>query len=312
MIAGTGKSTRIRRPIPVAVGLLLMAAWAQTSAAQVARPLPRPDHVVVVIEERHSFSQIIGSPRAPFINALARRGALFTRSHHLDRQSLPNYLSLFSGSNQGYTRNACPSGPFETPNLGAALFDAGLSFAGYAEGLPGVGSTACRSGSYVRRHNPWVSWQGSPAHAIPAEANRPFASFPDDFRRLPTLSFVVPDLDHDMHNGSIRSGDEWLQWGLGRYVDWAMANNSLLILTFDEGAPLRESRVVTLFVGPMVVPGLYDEPITPFHLLRTLEDLYNLPHAGQSATAAPILDIWGATDPPGAVEAWPISRLNDP
>lgn len=43
MIAGTGKSTRIRRPIPAAVGLLLMAAWAQTSAAQVARgPYPGP------------------------------------------------------------------------------------------------------------------------------------------------------------------------------------------------------------------------------------------------------------------------------
>jgi hypothetical protein len=28
----------------------------------------------------------------------------------------------------------------------------------------------------------------------PASANQPFSAFPGDFTRLPTLSFVVPDL----------------------------------------------------------------------------------------------------------------------
>jgi hypothetical protein len=38
--------------------------------------LPRPDHIVIVIEENKSFSQIIGNKDAPWINELARRGAL--------------------------------------------------------------------------------------------------------------------------------------------------------------------------------------------------------------------------------------------
>src|SRR3954463_5835700 len=63
--------------------------------------LPRPDHIVVVVEENHSFDSIIGSKAAPYINALAREGALFTRSFALTHPSQPNYIALFSGSTQG-------------------------------------------------------------------------------------------------------------------------------------------------------------------------------------------------------------------
>jgi phosphatidylinositol-3-phosphatase len=41
---------------------------------------PRPDHIVIVIEENHSYSQIIDSPDAPYINGLAVQGAVFTQS----------------------------------------------------------------------------------------------------------------------------------------------------------------------------------------------------------------------------------------
>jgi hypothetical protein len=38
---------------------------------------------------------------------------------------------------------------------------------------------------------------------------------------LPAISFVVPDLRHDMHDGSVASGDRWLRKKLDRYVRWA-------------------------------------------------------------------------------------------
>src|SRR5262249_349591 len=65
--------------------------------------LPRPDHVVVVIEENHSLSEIIGPADAPYINSLAQQGALMTASTGVEHTSQPNYLDLFSGSNQGTT-----------------------------------------------------------------------------------------------------------------------------------------------------------------------------------------------------------------
>ena len=69
--------------------------------APVANGVPRPDHVVIVIEENHSYGEIIGSSFAPYINSLATRGALFTQSYAITHPSQPNYLDLFSGSNQG-------------------------------------------------------------------------------------------------------------------------------------------------------------------------------------------------------------------
>jgi acid phosphatase len=54
-----------------------------------ARGLPRPDHVVVVVEENHSYAQIMGNSAAPYINSLVRAGALFTAAHGVTHPSLP-------------------------------------------------------------------------------------------------------------------------------------------------------------------------------------------------------------------------------
>jgi len=150
----------------------------------------RPDHTVIVVLENRSASQVIGSPEAPCLNALAASGALFTNAYAATtpyatitpgdttqlaaRPSQPNYLYLFSGSNQGvlpewfqspgspYTGTAshdaqgkalpAPLGgvpvgvgnglvpaawrPFTTPNLGAAIRAAGASYASFSESLP--------------------------------------------------------------------------------------------------------------------------------------------------------------------------------
>ena len=53
------------------------------------------------MEENHGYSEIIGSKYVPYINSLASAGALFTKSYAITHPSQPNYLELFSGSNQG-------------------------------------------------------------------------------------------------------------------------------------------------------------------------------------------------------------------
>jgi|GEM_PF-4072826 len=85
----------------------LLAMLLVTQSA-IGSELPRPDHIVIVIEENKSFSQIIGNKDAPYINELAKRGALFTRSYGITHPSQPNYLALFSGSTRGITSNTCP------------------------------------------------------------------------------------------------------------------------------------------------------------------------------------------------------------
>ena len=86
---------------------LYAASFAQESS--ILQPsIPRPAHVVVVVEENHGYSQIIGSSQAPYINTLASQGALFTNSSGIAHPSQPNYLAIFSGSTQGIIDDSCP------------------------------------------------------------------------------------------------------------------------------------------------------------------------------------------------------------
>ena len=125
--------------------------------------LPRPAHVVVIVEENHTLAQIVGSGSAPYIDALVRRGALFTHATGVTHPSLPNYLALFAGVTND-NGDGCPATGFSpaAPNLASELHAAGLSFAGYAEAMPGAGSHACAAGTYARKHAPWVAFSNVP------------------------------------------------------------------------------------------------------------------------------------------------------
>jgi hypothetical protein len=282
-------------------GLMLIGVPPRANAAF---GVPRPAHVVVVIEENHSFSEIIGFASAPYINSLAQHGAVFTQSFAIEHPSLPNYLDLFSGSNQGVNNDNCPFS-FSTANLGAGLISAGLTFGGFSEDLPSIGFAGCTSGSYWRKHNPWVDFDTAP-NAVPTADNLPFTAWPADLNQLPTVSFVVPNQLNDMHDGTIAQGNIWLQQHLDAYVQFAKTHNSLLILTFDEDDSSLNNQITTIFVGPMVVPGQYSEHVDHFRVLRTIEDMYGLGYAGSSAATTPITDCWAT---PTAAPASIVGRI---
>lgn len=250
-----------------------------------AQPLPRPDHVVIVIEENKSFSQIIGNKDAPWINELAKRGALFTQSYGVTHPSQPNYLALFSGSTRRITSNTCPL-DLNGANLASELLAKGLSFASYSESMPETGYDGCIWGAYMRKHNPIANWKELSAW------NQPFSAFPTDYTQLPTVAFVVPDQRNDMHDGSIAQGDAWLKKNIEGYARWAMTHNSLLIVTFDEDDGSEGNRIATIFVGQRVKPGRYRQRINHYNLLRTVEDMYGLPYPDESAGAQAVTGVW--------------------
>jgi hypothetical protein len=272
------------------------------SRVLMAAGLPRPDHVVIVVEENHSYGQIFGRviqpipvipnlrSTAPYMRSLARHGALMRNFRAETHPSQPNYLALFSGSTQGVTTDGTPPELFTTPNLGGQLIAAGLTFAGYSESMPSAGFTGAEAagGLYARKHNPWADFAD-----VPPSANRPFTDFPKskDFASLPTVSFVVPNQENDMHSGSIRAADDWLRGHMRKYVRWARRHNSLLILTWDEGSG-DDNHIATVFAGAHVRRGRYDQPANHYDLLRTVQDMYGLPHAGASADAQPITGVF--------------------
>jgi len=252
--------------------------------------------------ENHAYSQIIGSTAAPHINALANdaSSALFTQSFAIEHPSQPNYLDLYSGSNQGVTDDNIPAGiPFTTPNLGRELIDASLSFTTFSEDLPSVGYNGATSGAYARKHNPAANWMGTGTNQIPPTTNQPFTAFPSsaNYASLPTVCYVVPNQDNDMHNGSdpsrITTADNWMYNNLNNYMEWAKTHNSLFILTFDEDNFSEGNRIVTIFTGAMVAAGQYSNHIDHYSVLRTIEDMYGLPYAGNASS--PITNCWKST-----------------
>lgn len=271
--------------------------------------LPAYKHIIVVIEENHDYDALIGSTNSPYITWLSENGALFTDSHGVSHPSQPNYLALFSGSTQGIVDDKClmSETPYIAPNLGAALLNKGLTFKGYAETMPSEGylpcvyktSTITGQSLYARKHAPWVNWIGTKANDIPASVSVPMTEFPSDYKDLPTVAFVIPNMDNDMHNigapgdaAAIQRGDKWLKENISKYAEWAKKHDSLLIVTFDEDdARTAVNQIPTIFYGAHVKTGKYNEHITHYNVLHTLEAMYKLP-ADDKQDASVITDVW--------------------
>jgi phosphatidylinositol-3-phosphatase len=271
--------------------------------------IPRPDHVVVLIEEDHSYSQILGGPLlpreiwpvqlpslldiAPHMRQLADHSASFTQAFSVGNNNFLDYQALFSGY-VPKQQEAPPGSPLTDPNLASELNAAGLSFGGYAEGLPRAGYIGSDKGDYTRSHNPWVEFSN-----VPATENLPFARFPRHYAALPTVSYVVPNEQNNMHSGQVQDADNWYQSNIAPYANWAMSHNSLLVVTWDESHQSND-QIPTLFYGPMVRRGQYSEHITQRNILATIQDMYGLAPTGASASATPITDIFATRAQAGA------------
>ena len=256
---------------------------------------PQYDHIVIVFFENHEYDSILASPDALYIHELIDdpQTALLTQSYALTHPSQPNYLMFFSGENQGVTTNEHPPVSFTTPNLAAQLIDSGYTFISYSEGLPYPGYDGDIFGRYARKHNPVANWMGPLKNQVDSSLNQPLTAFPTDFNDLPTISFVIPDMDNSMHDGPIGLGDAWLRTHLSDYATWAKENNSLLIVTFDEGNyEPTGNHILTLFTGDHIAGGAYTELVNHYNILRTLQDIYNLPHCGNSKTHYPIQTVF--------------------
>ncbi|MEW1907487.1 alkaline phosphatase family protein [Kitasatospora sp. NPDC085895] len=295
-ISTPGRHRRSRKKIalavavPTAVAAGLATTLTGTGAASAAATVPKPDHVVVVVMENHAYNQIIGSKDAPYINQLAKGGAVLKASYGITHPSQPNYFALFSGGTQGISGDGCyKAGSMTAANLGSELIAAKKTWGSYNEGLPSEGSTTCKSGKYAQKHNPWFAFKN-----VPASTGHTFGQFPSDFSKLPTVSFVVPNLCSDMHDCSIGTGDGWLKKNLDPYASWAKTHNSLLVITYDEDNKHSGNQIPTVLYGQPVKAG--SQPTTKYNhydVLRTLEDLAGVgSHAGKAAGASDISGVW--------------------
>lgn len=264
--------------------------------------VPQFNKIVLVIGENTKASSVLGNTTdAPYINSLATNGVALYQSYAIEHPSQPNYLDLFSGSNQGVTDDNLPASHFTTANLARELINAGKSYINYSEDLPGVGYDGSSSGLYVRKHNAVANWMGAGTNQVPTTTNQPFTAFPTDFSLLPDVSYVIPNLCSDGHDvcapysNRTKQYDAWVQSHLDTYKQWCINNNSLLIVTYDEDDFTSTNRIATVFYGAHTQVGTYNQTVNHFNVLRTIEQAKGLTvHAGAAATATAIDFCWSS------------------
>jgi len=228
--------------------------------------MPAYDHIVVVIEENHALGEIIGNPQAPYTNSLASGGALLTNYHAITHPSEPNYFALYAGSTFGVADDADYAEP--DPSLATVLQAAGKTFIGYVD--PGS----------PRKHNPWESFPEG------FSIERSTGAFPTDFSQLPDVAFVVPNLNDDMHDGTIQQADTWLQNNISAYAQWALTHHSLLMVVWDEDDSSAGNRIPGILHGANINPGTDNTSYSHYDILASLAGSSGLTAPNNGATAA--------------------------
>ena len=266
--------------IALALSITWLGVCSPTLAADTVALVPAYDHIVVVVMENRDYKDIIGNKtEAPYVNELAAKGALLTNYIAVAHPSLPNYYALYAGrtfsvfDDEDYILHA--------PTLATVLQKTGKTFAGYVEHPNATDS-----------HQPWVSFQEGD------DVERDFNTFPvGKFDSLPTVSFVIPNVDNDMHDGTIAQGDAWLKTNIDPYAKWAKNNNSLLILLWDETDDGDVNHVPVIFYGAHVRPGKNATLTNNYNILSTILAAYKQVAPGHAASAA-VIDVFGRRGAP--------------
>jgi hypothetical protein len=277
----------------------LSACGSQTAAtpgANGGRPFPRPARVGVMVLENRSYEQVIGSASAPYINGLARRGALATRYYAIAHPSLPNYIALTGGSVFGIKRN-CSVCEVNGRNIVGQLDTAGRTWKAYFEELDSRRRPGPTTPQYNPHYNPFVYYES--VRGVDSNRDRVvgFDALRSDLKggRVPEFVWIAPGVLHDGHNSSLRAADRYAS-RLVPQVLKALGPRGVLYLTWDEGTR-RDRRGVG---GPgggrvaLIAAGgaARRHTRTAVHanhyaLLRTLEagfGLKALGHAGRKST----------------------------
>lgn len=273
----------------VTVGLLWLFVPVKKSAQETKSPAPSPPkntaiaHVVLIVEENKTASEIIDSPQAPYINQLINQGALATNYSAVTNPSLPNYIILTSGSAAGITSDCNPPGrtcQAAVKSIADSIEGSGRSWKMYAEDMPSscfIGNV----GKYVVKHNPFVYYPDIRNDEARCNSHVvPLTQFSDDLNssKLPNYVFITPNVCSDMHDCSVKTGDDWLSQNVPKILssDAFTKERSLLIVTWDEGNT-SDNKVVALFAGSAAKSGYTtDAAYNHYSLLRTIEDQWGL------------------------------------
>lgn len=237
------------------------------SSTQTPVPAGQPNfaHVILVVEENHSYSDVMGNSSMPYFNSLASQYGTAAQYFANAHPSLPNYLVLTTGATETFDDNF--SGTITDDNVVRELVNAGKSWKSYAESIPSPGYLGGDTGSYLRHHNPFTYLSDVQNDSTQAANIVPFTQFAADLSNnaLPQYSFIVPDSTDDAHDGTLAQADSWLQSNITPLLTNPAFQNGLLIITFDEGdqsdVDHGGGHVATLIISSQAKKGYQSQTV---------------------------------------------------
>jgi hypothetical protein len=245
-------------------------------------------HVVWVVMENHSSSQVVGSGSAPFLTRLASECGLATDYAAITHPSLPNYIAMTSGSTQGITDDDPPSShPLSAPSIFSQL---GTGWRSLQESMPS-NCLLSNSGDYAVKHNPAAYYTG--IRSACARQDVPLGPTPD---LSAAFTFVTPNTCSDMHDCSVSTGDAWLATFIGKVFstpEWTSGNTALFV-TWDEDDGSSGNHVATLVLSPYTPAGQTSSTgFTHYSLLHTTELMLGLPCLANACSAPSMRTAFG-------------------
>jgi hypothetical protein len=238
--------------------------------------------------ENKDYASVIGPGSAPFINGLARTYGLATNYFAISHPSLPNYIALTSGSDQGISDDSGPSSHrLNVPSIFSQL--PGGASRSLEQSMP---SNCAKgdAGEYAVRHDPETYYTNLGREC--GSDDVPFGARPNLSARF---TFVTPNLTNDMHDGSIGDGDRFLK----SYVPALMATpqyrsgSTVIFITWDENEGANGNQVPCIVISPFTHRVRDRTRYTHYSLLRTTEALLGLPFLGNARSATSMVGKFG-------------------
>jgi len=246
--------------------------------------VPSSRHVVLVVEENHSYDSVITQAGMPYLKSLAENHSLMTNYYANYHPSIGNYFTMTTG--QYISTDDAYGGSFAGDSIISQLIAAKKTWKMYGDSLPREGFVGGNRRPYVKKHVPVAYFDvvrnddNQRMNLVPAEQ---FAADLKSAAGLPDFSLVIPNLDHDAHDGTLKEADDWLRQNIAPLLDNPdFQKDGILIITFDESFKddlvHGGGHITTVVVGRNVKERFTDNTYYQHEsLFATLEELLGLP-----------------------------------
>ena len=248
-------------------------------------------HIFTIVMENHDDASIVGSSQTPYINSLIGKYGFASNYHAVGLPSEPNYLGMTAGSTFGRTNdclvNACPD---NATNIADELESGGYTWKAYQESMGSACSTT-DSTLYRQKHDPFVYYTDIFTNKTRCNSHVvDYSQLATDLSgTTPNYVFITPNMQDDMHDGTILQGDTWLKKNVPIIMNSAAyKSNGLIAIVWDSA--LDKQGITTaspsIFISPVSKHVASATKENHYSLLRLVEDNFGLKPLGKSSTAA--------------------------